>query len=356
MKPYKLFGDNTELSETAQFILNQDITALKKCVENGFDVNKEFVVCRYIEETPLNLALIENKLEAIEFLLEHGAKLNLKDSPPIVTAARNCSIKTIRMLVARGANIAAKNRLGKNAFSAALYSDRYDLLPVLAELGLKVGADEGVSFRQAVNGRQRKAVQFFIDQGIDVNLRKRCQVFPENPTAVSVAARNNDFEMVKCLVSHGADITLKDQYGDRPYSYAVCNKNVEMQIYLKNLEPARWHDEEQRLTDLKGYSVPAGLLEFFRQENRKMILADGDIGHIEFHPLLDVKEVEWKGRKFLDLLSDVDNYSAGGFLVWSPKHKKLASADYEHGEFRVLCKWGDFVAEPAKWIRLILHA
>ena len=35
----------------------------------------------------------------------------------------------------------------------------------------------------------------------------------------------------------GADITLVDKYGDRPYSVAVQNKNQEMADYLKALEP-----------------------------------------------------------------------------------------------------------------------
>ena len=35
--------------------------------------------------------------------------------------------------------------------------------------------------------------------------------------SVTEAARSNDFPMVRWLVEQGADITLVDKYGDRPY-------------------------------------------------------------------------------------------------------------------------------------------
>ncbi len=54
------------------------------------------------------------------------------------------------------------------------------------------------------------------------------------------------------------------------------------------------------------------------------------------------KEVFWSKHKFLNLLSDVDNYGADGFLVWYPKKKCLAFADFEHEEFKELCSIKEF--------------
>lgn len=43
-------------------------------------------------------------------------------------------------------------------------------------------------------------------------------VFPYASTPVTLVARSNNFPMVHWLVEHGADITLVDKYGNRPYS------------------------------------------------------------------------------------------------------------------------------------------
>jgi hypothetical protein len=60
--------------------------------------------------------------------------------------------------------------------------------------------------------------------------------------------------------------------------------------------------------------------------------------------------MKFRRHKVLDLLCAVDNFDAVGFLVWSPKHKKLANADIEHDELTVLCSWEGFIENPSKWI------
>ena len=64
--------------------------------------------------------------------------------------------------------------------------------------------------------------------GADINYHKPDMVFPYASTPVTEAARHNDFSMVRWLVEQGADITIPDKYGDRPYTVAVQNKNQEM--------------------------------------------------------------------------------------------------------------------------------
>lgn len=357
MKEYQLFGKNAKLTKDAQSIMAEDLEALAQRIGEGWDINAAMQVCEDgLTELPITVALVENKLRVVDFLLERGVDLNVKGDPAIVAAANNCKAATIERLAAHGAKIDARDRVGKNAYSSALYHDRYDLLPVLARLGLKPGADRGCVFRQAVANRQYKAVEFFIAQGIDVNLRARDMVYPYNPTAVAVAAGNGDLRMVKLLVEHGADITLADAYGSRPYSEALRSGNAEVQAYLKSLELPDLHDMEQRARPLaEVHGAPAGLIDLLRSENRRMDLGgESHVGEIEFHRLTDVKEVTWRGRTFVDLLASAENYDAAGLLVWSPADGKLAFADYEHGEFVVLCTWDEFVANPGKcWEDLI---
>jgi uncharacterized protein len=256
MPKWRYFGPDTELTPLAQVIMAEDIPSLEAALNREWWLNEKFNFCKHCDDLAINLAIIEDKQKVIDYLIAEGADLNIKGSPAITSAAHNSDVTTIQKLLDAGACIDAVNNVGSNAFSCALYSDRYDLLPFLAAKGLKVDADCGKSFRQAVFGSQREAVEFFLAAGIDPNLRCPDMVFPHSPTAVHVAAEKNNFEMVRLLVSHGADATLADDKGSRPYLSAVFNKNTPMSSYLRALEPPEWHDPEKKIALLESYGVP----------------------------------------------------------------------------------------------------
>jgi predicted Fe-Mo cluster-binding NifX family protein len=282
----------------------------------------------------------------IEWLVSKGANLNIKGRPAIVAAGGSSSVKVVELLLKNGADVNAVDSVGKTAMGSALYNKRYELLALLIANGYRI-LEDGISLRQAVADRQYRAVDLFLAAGLDVNLHKANMVYPYNPTAVMTAATNNDLKMVQLLIQHGADVTIKDKYGERPFNAAVQHKNSEMMALIKSLEPEAWHNEEQRIADLKSYKIPAELLAILRSDNRRMELPDcKEVSYIEFNSLLNVKEVNWEKRKFIDLLSKVDNYGADGFLVWYPKKKCLAFADYEHVEFRELCTVKEFLQHP----------
>ena len=71
--------------------------------------------------------------------------------------------------------------------------------------------------------------------------------------------------MVRWLVENGADIKIADKYGDRPYTIAVQNKNQEMADYLKALEPEEWHNEQEKIRQLKPYKLPVQLTEYLKK-------------------------------------------------------------------------------------------
>lgn len=350
-----LIGPNSQLSPLAKLIVDENIDALELEFANGLDINAPFQISEYINDPPVILALDQNKTEVLNWLLTKNVNLNLKGNPSILAAVRNCSIETLELLIKNGANVNAKHHVGKSAMGSILYSKRYELIPFLIANGYKIFED-GTSLRQAVFSRLYPAIKLFLELGIDVNLHKPDMVFPYNTTPVGVAAENNDLDTVKLLVQHGANVTIKNKYGERPYNYAVEHNNEEMVSFIKSLEPPQWHNEEQKIADLKTYKLPTELLDFLRSENRKIETLENDfVKCIVFNSLLNAKEVIWQKRKFLDLLLEVDNYEAGGFLVWYPKKKCLASADYEHGEFKELGSWKEFLENPSIFIKKVFE-
>ena len=350
----KLFGPTAKLTELAQLIMSENIEELENLFSKGLDVNAIFNITEYIDEPPIILALCENKKKVIQWLLSKNINLNDKDNPAILMACSNCDTNIVKLLIEKGANVNAKHRIGKTAMNDALYGNKYETISLLIANGFEIYKD-GVSLRQAVSNRQYPAIKIFLDNGVDVNYHKPDMVFPYNPTAVALATQNNDIETVKLLVKHGADVTIKDNYGERPFNSAVKNQNIELINFIKSLEPEQWHNEEQKIEDLKSYKIPKELLKILRSENRRITIDSVNVNFIEFASLLNVKEVVWNKHKFLDLLSDVDNYSADGFLVWYPKKKCLAFADFEHEEFKELCNIKEFLENPSKQIDKIFE-
>lgn len=345
----RLFNTNQELPPIVREILAEDLDALTRRLADGWDINAHIQIGRTSWHTPLAIAIVENKLRVLDFLLERHVNLHEKLQPPIQLAVQNCSAETVERLLAHGAKL---NPWG-STYQCALYSERFDLLPALFRLGLALDADYGHALRSACANGQMQAVQFFVEHGINVNIRGPGPVFTNNPTAVALAAQNRDLPLVKYLVAHGADVTIEDDDGDRPYTHAIANDDEPMQTYLKALEPPEWHSEETLLKRLNHGGAPEALIALLRSEHRRMEFAEGAVRFIEFHHLLNVRTIKWKRHQVLDLLKLVDNYGPGGYLVWSPRHAKLAHLNLEHDRLKPLCKWETFVASPGKWINRI---
>jgi hypothetical protein len=349
----KLFGENTEISKYAKLIINEDIDGIKQAIEEGWNTNEVFEICKYISEPPIILALYYNKLKVVDFLIKNG--VNLKRYPVIPAAADCCSIETIKLLLKYGADLYATNNVGSNALHRAVISERYNFIQDLIDLGIDIKKD-GVLLRKSVYNKQYEVIRILLNNGIDVNLHTPDMVFPYNSTPILVAAENNDFDTVKLLVENGADVTIKNDYGERPFLAALKNKNKEMIDYLKALEPEDWHNEEQRIYEFKKLKMPEMLINYLRQKDMKLKINDNKfVSYVTFHSVIACKKVDWNGNDFWDLLSDVDNYSPEGFLVWYPKKKCLASADYEHENFKILGKWEEFIKNPSMIIDKIFE-
>ena len=103
---------------------------------------------------------------------------------------------------------------------------------MLEQAGITVDKFGGEAFRAAVSDGQAELAKLLLEKGADINYHKPDMMFPYASTPVTEAARSNNFPMVRWLIEQGADITIADKYGDRPYTVAVQNKNQEMAALL----------------------------------------------------------------------------------------------------------------------------
>jgi len=325
-------------------IINGNLSALEEHLRQGWDIKENIPVEGLTEKSPPILcALDANCFESVKWLVEHGANLNDKDNSCFLFAVRFCDEKMMVYLAENGADIHAVNRVGSNAFSEALYGEKFHHLPILERLGHTTKEYGGKAFRRAVSVRDHQAIEFFVNHGVDINFNKPCMIFPLCGTPLCVAAGHADLEMCKYLVEHGADVTLGDIFGNRPYIIALERGDTAMAEYFKSQEPANFHNLQNKLLELKPYQLPDSLLSFLQGENLRLDFGSRkSIGcaYIDFFSLVDTVPIKVRRQKLLRLSRDVDNYGHL-YIVWNPKTRYIACYDVEH---EILCDIAPFDA------------
>ena len=325
-------------------IIEGEVPSLEIELANGWDINKHIEIGEYSEHTPLELALVMCCLPSIQWLVEHGVDLNDEENPSFLLAVRYGNKEIIDYLVANGVNIHALNCVKVDAFQAALYGQKYENLQIIHDLGHTVQKYGGKAFRNAITDRNYEVLDFFIHNGVDINYNKPDSVYPFKPTPLCVAARYVDLKMCKYLVEHGADVTITEKDGMRPYSIAIEKGDMEMAEYFKSLEPTEFHDIQNKMSQLKPFKLPKALVSFLEGDTLYFELPDSDFISIEFFPLIDTIPFKLGRRYLLRLSKELGEYNEWQ-IVWDPISKKIGCYDIEHQDLRELCKFDEFLAD-----------
>ena len=304
----------------------------------------------HVQKPPLELAVQENRENMVRLLVERGADLTQNGDELIFTAIKVQNYSMLSYLVEAGVRLEEIQRSICHLFSFLEGLKNPELLTIVDRLQIDFKKYGGEPLRTAVWGGDRMLAEYLIQNGADIDYHKPDEMFPYASTPVIEAARQNDFHMVRWLVGQGADITIPDKYGDRPYTLAVQNKNQEMAAYLRNLEPEDWHNEENRAQQLAAYKMPTEMVEYLKTGPLRLEFPEQDeVQWAELYSYMDVLEVTWKREKLLSVMAQMDNYP-DYLLLWNPKDKRLWYLDVEHEEFHALATWEDFIADPGKYL------
>lgn len=350
----KDIGDFESVSGIVSDIINGDTLALDKHLSEGFDIEEDIKLGKYTRLSPLGLALIMENFDSIKWLVEKGANLNVKGNPSFLLAVRYCDEEVIRFLVEEGAKINVENAVKSEAFSQALYGHKYESLPLIHKLGHSVEKYGGEAFRSAVDDGNYEVLDFFIKNGVDINYNAPDSVYPFKPTPLCVAARYVDLKMCKYLVENGADVTITEKDGMRPYSIAVEKGDEEMAEYFKELEPDSYHSLHNKLDELKPFKLSKAVMDFLQGDELHVELNDCDFKWIEFFSLTDTIPMK-KGRaKFLRISKSTGDYDHI-YIVWNPKTKKVAFYDMEHEEMKDMCGFEEFINNMTLYMQNIVE-
>jgi len=195
-----------------------NIEAVKQHLAAGTDVQDEGVW------TPLHHAAGGGHKEIAELLIAKDADVNAKDfagSTPLHVAAYNGHKEIVELLIDAGAGVNAKDVLGANKGKTPLDAANEANHPKITELLRKHGGKSGVehSIRVAAGATGRKgnieAVKRYLAAGTDVDARDA-----EDKTPLQHAVFWGNKEIVELLIAEGADVNAKDNAGTTTLDWA----------------------------------------------------------------------------------------------------------------------------------------
>lgn len=215
-------------------------------------------------DTVLHLAVRQGCVENIKTLIGAKADLNAKNEKsetPLLVAARFGDTETVRLLVAAGADVHARDKYNSNAAFHALSSpdgsmfrkieptddERITILKILKDAGLNFAAKGSYSNLTLLThyferrGGSENVVKTLLDFGAETN------PVGDGYTALMKAvnllsSETNRNEIVKLLLSRGADINRKDGRGWSALTYA--KKVEEGNLKSQNLHKETIYDAE----------------------------------------------------------------------------------------------------------------
>jgi uncharacterized protein len=149
--------------------------------------------CDHRPKTPLTQAAVRNDVGALRRLLDAGHKADEGGDSwtALIWASRSGSIEAIDFLLDSGADVNLPGPTG----------DDWDATPL----------------QHAILQRQPAAVRLLLDRGADPNRGAG----PGSLTPLLLAAGDTDPAILKLLLAHGADPAIEDDNGATPLSRAV---------------------------------------------------------------------------------------------------------------------------------------
>lgn len=180
------------------------------------------------DDSPLFEEVKKGDKATVEALLAKGADVNAKDkygSTPLHKAAEHGHKDIVELLLAKGVDVNAKDTYGDSPLHkvTAAYDAHHtqkDIVTLLLANGADVNAKNGEKttplHRAVCGGEKRKdIVELFLGKGAEVNAKNVTGVTP-----LHEAARCSSKDVIELLLAKGADINAKDKDGDTPLNAA----------------------------------------------------------------------------------------------------------------------------------------
>ena len=142
-------------------------------------------------------------------LIDQGADKNAARGDgltPLLQAVITSDLKMVKLLIAKGAEVKAKNESGITALHAAAFDSRIVGALIQAGADPNAATSDGQTpvFGALVRGGATPVVKLLLDGGANLNLTRGTTKVPPLRAAIATG----DLEAMKMILSHGADVKL----------------------------------------------------------------------------------------------------------------------------------------------------
>lgn len=190
-------------------------------------VNTKFPIIDVLDKqrrTPLSYAALYNNNEASEVLLQHGAKVNIKDSNgsmPLHQALKG-SARTASLLISWGAKFRSTDGFGQNCLQIAIRSQIKETIDVVLSF---MGMGELRLDRRERELDHSSSIDMIRNRDFSGKsaLHRMCAAYDFSQVYTSKQAV---FNFVGILVRNGAWVDSQDKFGYTPAHVAAIGNNM----------------------------------------------------------------------------------------------------------------------------------
>ncbi|MHC4103662.1 MAG: ankyrin repeat domain-containing protein [Planctomycetota bacterium] len=185
--------------------------------------------------TPLHVAVIKGQIGEVKRLVAKGANVNARDMEgftPLHFAVREGHQTVAELLIEKGANPSATSTVGQTPLHEAAIIGHEGLAKLLISNGADVNAETGFGITPlhlSAEARHIAVVELLIAKGADINAKGGLT----GQTPLYNAAYNGRTAVAELLILNGADVNAKNLLGLTPLDSAKKQGHKEMVKLLK---------------------------------------------------------------------------------------------------------------------------
>jgi len=244
---------------------NGDFDIVKNLVQNGANINTQ----DREGFSALHKAVLINRNDVVRYLCGNGADLSLKGGlqkrTAFLEAAEISNVEMAKYLFGKGSNINDIDRDGSTALHAATRAGNEDFVKYLVDNGAEVnlvgGQRRRTVFQEAAEVGNFEIVQYLVEKGANINAEDSEQYTALHRASIAMnsnvvkflvkkgsdanvagglrrrpvlqdAALRGGFEIVKCLIENGANVTAQDSEGYTALHRAMLTYQLNVVEYL----------------------------------------------------------------------------------------------------------------------------
>lgn len=339
-------------------ILAGDIEAVRRMIEDGsllfkkgqiVELRKNIPTIVHLDKKEMTIysdafcfALAHDQIEIVKMLIDHGLVDLGPKSDALLMAIRKKNFALLDYMLDHGGQFGKKEK-DITCLFLNLSNVWDDSCPALLDrLALPLRELGGTALCYAASDNNRAVATYLLGAGVDVNSQSN-----GHGTPVLRAAVYGHTEMVRFLVKQGADLTIKDKYGYRPYTAARSNGHMKTAKFIKSIEPAITEANQDAL--FERYQVPAEMRDYFKTGPLLLKFPEGEhLGWVRLFAYTDVAEICYQEQPLLSLVEDSEDFAV--MLLWEPQSRKIWFLDIEHDIFHAVATWEQFIQNPGYYI------